>query len=62
MSDRLIRRPEVLHLTGMTKSTMYRYISDGRFPRPVSLGDHAVAWRQSDLQKWMNALSNTTAA
>ncbi len=62
MSDRLIRRAEVLHLTGMTKSTMYRYIADGRFPRPVALGEHAVAWRMSDLQEWMDALSDTSVA
>lgn len=62
MTERLIRRPEVLHLTSMTKSTMYRYIAERRFPRPVSLGDHAVAWRQSDIQKWISTLSNTADA
>ncbi|PHQ84767.1 MAG: hypothetical protein COB65_04785 [Thalassobium sp.] len=60
MSERLIRRKEVMHLTGMAKSTMYRYIAEGRFPRPVSLGEHAVAWRLSDVEKWMTTLSETS--
>lgn len=62
MTERLIRRPEVLNLTGMSKSTMYRHIAEGRFPRPVALGEHAVAWRMSDLQRWMDALSDTSPA
>lgn len=62
MAERLIRRPEVLNLTGMSKSTLYRHIAEGRFPRPVALGEQAVAWRLSDIQTWMDSLSETSPA
>ena len=48
----LARLPTVLKLTGLGRSTIYRWIADGSFPAPVRLGPRAVAWRWSDLDRW----------
>jgi prophage regulatory protein len=48
----LARLPMVLKLTGLGRSTIYRWIADGSFPPPVRLGPRAVAWRWSDLDRW----------
>jgi prophage regulatory protein len=40
----ILRRPQVEARTGLSRSTLYQYIQDGLFPRPVSLGARAVGW------------------
>jgi prophage regulatory protein len=48
----LARLPVVLKVTGLGRSTIYRWIAEGSFPAPVRLGRRAVAWRWSDLDRW----------
>lgn len=52
---RLIRLKEVKHATGLGRSTIYKYISEGSFPKPVSLGDRAVGWVESEVTSWVMA-------
>lgn len=54
--DRLLRLREVIARTGMGKSTIYRKIKKGLFPAPVSVGGQSVRWRESDIDRWMQAL------
>ena len=46
------RLPVVLSVTGLGRSTVYRIVADGSFPRPIRLGRRAVAWRWTDLGEW----------
>ena len=55
----LVRLPAVLKLTGLGRSTIYRWIADGSFPAPVRLGPRAVAWRWSDLDRWTQSRATT---
>ena len=48
----LARLPTVIKLTGLGRSTIYRWIAEGTFPLPERLGPRAVAWRWSDLERW----------
>ena len=41
--------------TGLGRSTIYNYISNGQFPKTISLGDRAVAWLESEVHEWMLA-------
>ena len=47
-----LRMPTVVRMTGLCRSTIYKMISEKKFPSPVRLGERAVAWRQTDLAKW----------
>ena len=51
--ERLIRIREVLSRTGLGRSTIYVYVSQGRFPSPVRLGDRAVGWVSSEIDDWI---------
>lgn len=51
--DRLMRLDEVLHNTGLSRNTVYRRMREGTFPKQVRLGPKSVAWRQSDIVKWI---------
>ena len=52
-----LRIQAVIHITGLSRSTLYRLIADDSFPRPVRLGPRAVAWRRSDIDAWGEARS-----
>ena len=52
---RLVKLPEVLHLCGISRSTMNRWIKSGHFPPPVQIGPRAVAWRESDIREWLES-------
>lgn len=55
MEQRILRRSEVEHRTGLSRSTIYAWIKHGRFPRPVKLGERIVAWRESDIDHWLES-------
>ena len=50
---RLIRLPEVQHRVGLGRSTIYRWMAEGKFPKPVQLGGHAVAWPEDEIVRWV---------
>jgi prophage regulatory protein len=53
ITERLLRLPEVKHLTGLSKSTIYTRIAEDSFPRQISLGSRTVVWLESDIQHWI---------
>lgn len=50
---RFIRMKQVMEMTSLSRSAIYRYIEQERFPRSVSLGCRATAWPESEVQDWM---------
>ena len=50
--SRFVRRKEVLARYGITNSTLYRWIEEGRFPAPVKLveGAKASGWPLEELE------------
>ena len=57
MQDRIIRRPEVKGITGLTDSVLDREIKAGRFPSPFKLlpdpRARAVGWSERAVQAWI---------
>ena len=46
-------RKQVETRTGLSRSTIYQYVKDGAFPKPVRLGLRAVGWLESDVSAWI---------
>lgn len=53
--SRILRLPEIMEITGYRRSTIYLYISQGIFPRPVKIGRRAVGWPISEVLSVMQA-------
>ena len=53
--DSLLRLPRVKMTSGLSRSSIYENIKNGTFPTPIKIGKRAVAWRESDIQKWLNS-------
>ena len=52
---RIIRLKEVIDSTGLARSTIYKYIGEGTFPKPVSLGDRCIGFVENEVQDWILA-------
>ena len=61
MSQRVIRRPVVEHLTGLSRSSIYAMIATGAFPPQIKIGIRAVGWRQSEIEAWIESRSSQSA-
>lgn len=53
--QRFIRIKEVLSITSLSKSDLYRRISEGTFPAQVKLGPMTTAWQEGEVRAWMDA-------
>lgn len=49
----LERLPSVKRRTGLSRTGIYRLISEGTFPKPVKLG-YASAWPEGEVSAWIN--------
>ena len=62
---RFIRLPEVLSRTGYGRTSIYRKMEDGSFPRSVKLGgppidpnvfdSRAIAWIEDEVDQWIES-------
>lgn len=54
--DRFLRLKEVAAFTSVGTSTIYRWMKAGCFPKPRQFGLNCVRWRESEIERWMDAL------
>ena len=50
---RLIRLEEVCDTAGIGKTSVYKLIGEGAFPKPVNIGGRAVRWVSSEIEAWI---------
>ena len=53
MVSSILRRPDVEAVTGLSRSTIYKWMDEGSFPKPVKLGPRAVGWREEQIEAWI---------
>ncbi|NVH69329.1 AlpA family transcriptional regulator [Burkholderia pseudomallei] len=54
MENRILRVEQVLTMVPLKKSTIYKHMQAGIFPRPIKIGPKAVGWLYADIQQWIN--------
>lgn len=60
---RLLRLIDVKNHTGLSKSEVYRLMSERRFPQSIPLGQRSVAWRSDEIDSWVaERIRNAEAA
>jgi prophage regulatory protein len=53
--ERFLRLSEVRNRIPFSRSTIYRLIGESKFPRSYNLGEHARAWRESEINEWIQS-------
>lgn len=51
----LLRLPDVLARTALSRSSLYAAIAAGGFPKPVKIGGRVNAWPDSEIAEWIAA-------
>ena len=52
-NDRIVRAKEVVEMTGLSRTTIWRMERYKSFPARVSLGKNSIGWKMSDIQSWL---------
>ena len=53
MTIRILRLADVIEVTGLQKSAIYKLVKAGSFPHPVQLSPRATGWRSTDVEEWI---------
>ena len=53
--SKLLKLPDLIEITGMSRSTILRMIDEGKFPRPIKLNLRTNAWVEAELKDWVNS-------
>jgi predicted DNA-binding transcriptional regulator AlpA len=54
MSEQILKMPEVIKVTGLARSTIYKLISENRFPKQIKLTSFSSGWLQSEVDSWVS--------
>jgi prophage regulatory protein len=55
MPTAFLRLGDVMRITGLARSTVYRLMAENGFPAPCRLARRAVGWRSDDIAQWSAA-------
>ncbi|NTU73249.1 AlpA family transcriptional regulator [Candidatus Roizmanbacteria bacterium] len=51
--QRIIRKPELLNMIGLSDPTVWRMEKDGKFPKRLRLGGNSCGWLESEINGWL---------
>ena len=51
--ERILRIKTFLERTGLSRSTLYRRIESGTFPRQIKIAERCAGWRESAVNEWL---------
>jgi len=54
MSNKILKLPETMSLSGLTRSSMYVMAREGNFPQQVKLNKRSVGWLEHEVQDWVD--------
>lgn len=60
--DRFIDLKEVMRLTALSKTTVYKMVREGRFPDRFNAGEVKVVWSYNDVQDWIRSVKESAAS
>jgi prophage regulatory protein len=51
----ILRLARVISRTGLSRSTIYQRIEEGKFPAQINLGAHSVGWIEAEIDEWISS-------
>ncbi|CAG9932044.1 helix-turn-helix transcriptional regulator [Candidatus Nitrotoga arctica] len=61
-SQRILRMSKLTCDIGLSRSTIYKLMSEGSFPASIPIGTRAVGWLESDIDVWLDSRINSSKA
>jgi prophage regulatory protein len=50
---RILKLPDVIERCAISRSSLYQFTKDNKFPKSVRLGERAVGWLESEIENWI---------
>ena len=60
MADHMLRPPEVMARTGLSRTTIWRRVRAGTFPAPHELGVNSIGWTSQSIEDWLKSRPRRT--
>lgn len=54
MHERLLKVSEIQARVGISRSCVYAWVKEGRFPAPIQFGKKASRWPESVVNRWID--------
>ena len=54
MQTKILRLPEVVTRTGLSRSTIYLKLSANDFPQSIKLGERSIGFIEAEVESWIN--------
>ena len=51
----LVRLRQLTAIVGLSRSTIYRLVKAGNFPKPIRIGINSLAWRMDEIHEWIDS-------
>lgn len=51
---KILKLPDVMEATALSRSSIYAFVSEKAFPKPINLGARAVGWLESEVAEWIS--------
>jgi prophage regulatory protein len=55
-ADKLLRMKQVLEVIPVAKSTIWQWVKEDRFPKPIKLGGKTTVWKMSEIQRFVETV------
>ena len=56
----MLRPPEVMARTGLSRTTIWRRVKAGNFPAPLVLGENSIGWTAQSIEDWLKSRPRRT--
>lgn len=54
----LLKSKDIQSQFGISKSTLYRWVNERGFPKPIKFGSGVARWKQDEVELWLESQSN----
>lgn len=54
LKNKILKLPEVMATTGLSRSSIYAFIKTSDFPQQVALGKRSVGWLADEIETWLS--------
>lgn len=52
--EKYLRINEVVEMLSVGKSTVWAWVKESNFPKPIKLSEYVTVWKLSDIEEWVH--------
>jgi prophage regulatory protein len=52
---KILRLADVMSKTGLSKTSIYEFVTKGEFPRQIKLGPRSAGWIEAEIDAWLKS-------